>query len=143
MAGHVHQYAAGDDSIFEVDDTVVRGAFFRHYVLRITVIHLAVIEEVAKRVHVSMNVAVVGNKKRVAGAADARCGRSCSNSGHLANDGLRVVDGILEFRVVRHGEGYALLHQIHGLFSLLRRNEIDRAQLVVFPPAIPIGELRH
>ncbi len=90
-----------------------------------------------------MSVTVVGNEKRIARVADAGCRSSHADSSHLASNGLRVVDRILEFRTASQGKGYALLHQIHGLFSLRRRNEVDRTQLVVFPPAIPIGELRH
>jgi len=37
----------------------------------------------------------------------------------------------------------AVLHQRGGLFALGRRNQVDRAHLVLLAPAAPVRKLRH
>ena len=54
VARHVHQHAAGDDAVLEIEDAVLGGAILAHFVRGIAVVHLAVIEEVAQRIHVGV-----------------------------------------------------------------------------------------
>ena len=46
----------------------------------------------------------------------------------------RIVDHHLFVQCVRQRHGYAFAHQARRLQSLLRSDEVDRTQLVVFPP---------
>ena len=58
-ARHVHQHAAGDDAVLEIDDAVLGRAIFVDRVRGIAIIDFAVIDEVAQRIHVRMRRAMV------------------------------------------------------------------------------------
>src|SRR4026207_1645727 len=52
-----------------------------------------------------------------------------------------IVDGLLRIRVGGHRHGYSFFHERGCLTSLGRRDQIERADLIVFSPSAPVGEL--
>src|SRR6266568_2177027 len=62
--------------------------------------------------------------------------------GAVMNAETEVVGGFLQIREVRERYANAILHEVSRLHFLLRRDEVQRAALVVFAPAAPVGEFR-
>ena len=56
--------------------------------------------------------------------------------------GLPVVGAALGVDISRERHGDAFLHERRSPFALCGRDQIDRAELIIFPPAAPIRQLR-
>ena len=128
----VHQHAARDDAVLEVVDGAARMAVRQHLLLvrHVAVVGRPVVEDVGERVDVRHAVAVVADVPPVAAEAV-----------DLLDERAAVVDRRLGIEVERQRHGHAVAHQRGGLAALGRRDQVQRADLVVRAPAPPVRQL--
>ena len=139
QARNVHQDPAADDPLLVVGDPQPGAAFLGHLVgANVAVVQRPLVHHVAKRVHVRVGVAVIG--ERVAVAAE---GTGTVGAEHLVADRRSGFDVGLGQVGVRQRDRDAGRGQGQRAAALLRGHEVERAQLVVAAPAAPVRELGH
>ena len=135
VARHVEQHAARDDPLGPVLDRSERRPIERDLPLRIAAVpHRLVVPGVAERVDVRRGHAVVEDAV-VVGGEPALAARERA---HVVLRG----EGVVEPRLLREGpaqrDGAPAAHQSRRRHALGRRDEVERADLVVRPPASPV-----
>ena len=62
---------------------------------------------------------------------------------HLLFEWLLIVDGFFLLRVASERHGDAFANQFRSPLSRGARHEVERSELILFPPTPPVGQLRH
>ena len=124
--------AARDDAVLEVLDAELGAALVGVDVgAGVAVVGLLLVEDVAERVDVAVRVAVVLDRVAVHVVA----------AQHRVLERAGVVVGLLGQQDVRERHRLAGLDERDRLLPLRRRDQVDRAELIVRPPAAPVLDL--
>src|SRR5262245_32749664 len=132
---HVEHHAARDDAVGPVLDRAKGRAVERDLALRITAVpHRLLVPRVAERVDVSRRHTVIEDAVVVAGKSAV----AARDDAHevLRREGV-ADSGVLGKRTAQR-YGAPAPHQSRGGRALGRRDEVDRADLVVLPPTPPV-----
>src|SRR6266536_5835441 len=136
VAGDVEHHAARDNAVAPRLDPAERRPVEADLLLGITAVpHAALVPRVAERVDVGGLHAMVEDAVIVGGEATARS----RDGAHVVLGRVRVARARLFGELAAQRDAAALGHQPGGGHPLLRRDEIQRADLVVLAPAAPVA----
>ena len=145
VARRIEQDAAADDAVGVRGDAAPLRAARGQQRRRLAVVELAAIGDVVERIDMGVAVAVAGHAEKAhAERQPARADRQVVHQRHQVHGGIGVVGpGRLVDRD-RHRHGAPALHQGAGGGHLVGGQVVERATLVIGPPAPPVlDRLEH
>ena len=132
--------AAREETIFEARDGQFFGAVLGDIQLRKAIVHFAFPGGVREGIHVGVSQAVEQDgvliHKPV--AVGMRAGVE-----HFADKRIGVIGRLFQQGVVGERNGFAVFYEGSGFAAFGRRDEVRGSDLIVLPPAAPVGKFGH